>query len=65
MPNRVELTKEQIQDYVRTAHTYPFVNVDQLVSMVILHFDIPDRQAKQVVEEILSTMREVNNGRKR
>jgi hypothetical protein len=46
------ISKEQIAVYVSTA-LFLTASVDQLISMVILHFDIPDKQAKQMVTEYL------------
>lgn len=46
--------KQTVEEYVSHAKSqFPFIPTDQLISMVILHFDIPDKEAKQKVEEIL------------
>lgn len=49
----IEPTKEEIRDYIKTAVTYPIANLDQIVSMVVLHFDIPDKAALRIIQEIL------------
>ena len=50
----VTLMKQTVEEYVtRTKHYFPNIPTDQLISMVILHFDIPDKEAKQKVEEII------------
>jgi len=48
---RVAVTQTRIDDYVKGAEAF-FPNMEkwQLVSMVILHFDIPDAEAKRMVE---------------
>lgn len=47
--------KQTIEKYVSHALAqFPFIPREQLISMVILHFDIPDKEAKEKVEAILN-----------
>ena len=47
--------KQTVEEYITHAKAhFPFIPTEQLISMVILHFDIPDKEAKQKVEEILN-----------
>jgi len=47
-----ELT-EEIKNYILQAAQTPVMGVSQIVSMVILHFDIPDKDADWLVAEVL------------
>lgn len=40
--------REKIENYVSTAIFFT-ADVEQLISMAILHFDIPDKKAKEIV----------------
>lgn len=43
--------KQTIEEYVGHARAnFPNISDDQLIDMVILHFDIPDKEAKEKVE---------------
>ena len=49
--NTMAATQEQVDDYIRGAEAFlRGISRDQLISMVILHFDIPDAEAKMMVE---------------
>ena len=50
-------TQEQINNYVEVAKHFPLVE-GQLEAMVILHFDIPDEEARTMIEKAKG----VNNG---
>lgn len=45
-------TEAQIKEYILAVKHMPMVE-GQLESMVILHFDIPDERAKELVAKIL------------
>ena len=46
--------KQTVEEYITHAKAqFPFIPTDQLISMVILHFDIPDKEAKEKVEVII------------
>ena len=47
-----ETLQEQVTDYVRGVPNFP-LKEGQLVSMVILHFDIPDSETKVMVDKTL------------
>lgn len=47
-----ETLQKQVTDYVREVRHMPLVE-GQLVSMVILHFDIPDKEAEVMVDKAL------------
>jgi len=51
-----EVTQQKVNEYVMGAIRYPLVK-GQLESMVILHFDIPDEQAKTMVNIALDILR--------
>ncbi|KKL59554.1 hypothetical protein LCGC14_2214140 [marine sediment metagenome] len=44
----MKITQAKVNKYVNGAVKYP-LDDGQLVAMVILHFDIPDRQAMEMV----------------
>lgn len=48
-----KLLQDKIETYVSIA-TYWTTNVSQIINMVILHFDISDEQAEQIVMEYLT-----------
>lgn len=51
------ITQEQITSYIRGAVKFP-LQEGQLVSMVILHFDLPDEEAKLLTEQALKSLKE-------
>ncbi len=53
----MEKGQSAVTEYVRGAINFPLSD-GQLVSMVILHFDIPDKEAGQMVEKALITLDE-------
>ena len=46
----------QVTEYVRVAKNYPLYD-GQLIHMVILHFDMPDAMAKEMVEKALEELK--------
>jgi hypothetical protein len=54
-----EDVRERVLDYVIGALGMPLMDVNQLVSMVILHFDIVDEDARSLV---MSVLMEIANG---
>jgi len=50
-----ETLQERVTDYVRGVPNFP-LEEGQLVSMVILHFDIPDEKAKVMVNKALNRL---------
>ena len=47
-----KLLQRKIEEYVSIA-IYWTLDVNQITRMVILHFNIPDKQAKQIVTDYL------------
>jgi hypothetical protein len=54
---RTVVNKDDVFKYVEIALCLPVENREQIVSMVILHFDIPDKEAKQIVDDSLQKLR--------
>ncbi len=51
-------TQEQVNAYISGAKRFmASLEKKQLIDMVILHFDIPDDKAKQMVEEALKVIK--------
>ncbi len=48
----MSITQPKVNKYVKEAITFPLED-GQLVAMVILHFDIPERQAMEMVIKVL------------
>ena len=53
MSEQKDKSREKIRDYIKGAIQYPLADFEQLISMVILHFDIPDVEAKKLVWEAI------------
>jgi hypothetical protein len=45
--------KQDVLSYVASVMRLPIQDYEQLVSMIILHFDIPDETAKQLTWEAM------------
>lgn len=45
-------TDEQVDKYIKGALQFPVRNEEQLISMVILHFNVSDREAEKAVKRI-------------
>ena len=56
---RVAVTQARVDEYVRGAKVlFPIIEEWQLISMVVLHFDMPDAEAKRMVEVSLEVKRQ-------
>ncbi len=47
------MDRTKLTEYIKGATRYPMADMEQLVSMVILHFDIPDKIAKSETWEVI------------
>ena len=55
---KVKVADQSLIDrYVTEALLYPLQDLRQLISMVILHFDIPDDVAKETTIKALATIK--------
>ena len=52
-PKPDEEQVKKIQEYIEPVFRMPLEGISQLVSMVILHFDIPDKEADRLVWEAI------------
>ncbi len=60
---RPEIKQQQVNQYVNGAlATFPNLSDCQLLSMTILHFSIPDNEAKVMVEKAKEIWSEKQNG---